>query len=227
MNSVLDLFPLAVVLVPGATISLHVFEDRYKQMIGACIDEGRDFGVVLDRSGNEVGDELDPATVGTVAEIVEVERLPEGRLAIVARGLRRFRVDRFIRTKPFWCAEVSYLDEPLGPADAAARLRAAAGERFRDYVQALLALSGRELEVVQLPEDPAASSFAIADAMQVDATAKQALLETPSAAERLIAELKLLDEETRRLRAARSQEEQRANADEQPSKTLTVRISLN
>jgi hypothetical protein len=66
----------------------------------------------------------------------------------------------------------------------------------------------------------------IADAMQIDASAKQSLLESPSAAERLIAELKLLDDETRRLRAARSQEDEGEDADER-RKTFTVRISLN
>ncbi len=227
MNARLDLFPLDAVLVPGAGMHLHVFEDRYKAMIGACIEHGDDFGVVLDRSGREVGEDLDPATIGTAARIEEVTRLPQGRLEIVVRGLRRFRVDRFTQTKPFWAAEVSYLEEPLGPADAAVRLQAAAAERFRDYVQALMQLSGRELEVVQLPDDPAASSFLIADAMRVEPHAKQLLLETPSAAERLIAELKLLDEETRRLRAARAQEEERADTDAQQHKTLTVRISLN
>ena len=226
MNARLDLFPLTSVLLPGASMRLHIFEERYKSMIGACIERGEGFGVVLSRSGREVGEDLDPVTVGTAAEIERVTPLTEGRLAIVARGRRRFRVARFVQTKPFWAAEVSYLDEPVGPADAAARLRAEAAERFRDYVQALLQLSGRELEVVQLPDDPAASSFAIADAMQVDAAAKQTLLETPSAAERLNAELKLLDEETRRLRAARSQEADRTGGDEQ-HKTFTVRISLN
>jgi Lon protease-like protein len=222
----LDLFPLSSVLVPGGSLRLHIFEDRYKSMIGDCLERGAPFGVVLDLAGNEVGDDLDPATVGTTAEIREVTRLSEGRLLIVTRGIQRFRVDRFVQTKPFWSAEVSYLEEPLGPPDAAVRLRAAALERFRDYLQALLQLSGRELEVVQLPDDPGASSFLIADAMQVDAAAKQSLLESNSAAERLIAELKLLDDETRRLRAARSQENDDDDAD-QRRKTFTVRISLN
>jgi len=226
MNSHLDLFPLSAVLVPGGSLRLHIFEDRYKSMIGACLEQGTPFGVVLDQTGNEVGDDLDPASVGTTAEIMEVTHLSAGRLYIVTRGARRFRVNRFVQTKPFWSAEVSYLEEPLGPRDTAVRLRAAALERFRDYLQALLKLSGRELEVVQLPDDPAASSFLIADALQVDAVAKQSLLESPSAAERLIAELKLLDDETRRLRAARSEENEGEDADER-RKTLTVRISLN
>jgi Lon protease-like protein len=226
MNFHLDLFPLSTVLVPGGSLRLHIFEDRYKTMIGTCLERGTPIGVVLDLADKEVGDGLDPATVGTTAEIREATHLSEGRLYIVTRGVRRFRVDRFVQTKPFWSAEVSYLEEPLGPLDAAVRLRAAALERFRDYLQALLQLSGRELEVVQLPDDPNASSFLIADAMQVDAAAKQSLLESPSAAERLIAELKLLDDETRRLRAARSNENDEDDAAQQ-RKTFTVRISLN
>lgn len=125
IHTELDLFPLSAVLVPGGSIRLHVFEERYKTMIGACIERDAPFGVVLDQAGNEVGDDLDPATVGTVARIVEVKKLSEGRLYIVARGLARFRVDRFVKTKPFWTARVSYLEEPIGPVDAALRLRAA------------------------------------------------------------------------------------------------------
>jgi len=226
----LDLFPLSAVLVPGGSIRLHVFEERYKAMIGACIERDAPFGVVLDQAGNEVGDDLDPATVGTVARIVEVRKLSEGRLYIVARGLQRFRVDRFVKTKPFWTARVSYLEEPIGPVGAAVRLRAAALESFRDYLQALLQLSGRELEAVQLPDDPAVSSFLIADAMRVDAAAKQSLLESSSAAERLDLELRLLDEETRRLRAsnaAKADHESDDGDDDERRKTFTVRISLN
>jgi len=216
--------------VPGGSIRLHVFEERYKAMIGACIERDAPFGVVLDQAGNEVGDDLDPATVGTVARIVEVRKLSAGRLYIVARGLQRFRVDRFVKTKPFWTARVSYLEEPIGPVGAAVRLRAAALESFRDYLQALLQLSGRELEAVQLPDDPAVSSFLIADAMRVDAAAKQSLLESSSAAERLDLELRLLDEETRRLRAsnaAKADHESDDGDDDERRKTFTVRISLN
>lgn len=222
----LDLFPLNAVLVPGGSLRLHIFEDRYKEMIGSCIERGAAFGVVLDRAGNEVGDDLDPAMIGTSAEIREVTQLSQGRLYIVAQGVRRFHVDRFVQTKPFWVGQVSYLEEQVGPVETAQRLRATALERFRDYLQALLQLSGRELEVVQLPEDPAASSFLIADAMQIDKGVKQSLLESPSAAERLIAELKLLDDEIRRLRATRSDESVRDDADERRN-AIKVRISLN
>jgi Lon protease-like protein len=222
----LCLFPLSSVLVPGASLRLHIFEDRYKTMIGACIERGEEFGVVLDRGGRETGDDLEPATVGTTAEISDVTRLPQGRLYIVTRGIRRFHVTRFVQTKPFWTAEVSYLEDAIGPLDAALRLQATAVERFRDYLQALLNLSGRELDSVSLPDDPAASSFLIADAMALPPADMQSLLESPSAAERLTAELRLLDRETRRLRAQTSSESESEDA-EQRRNTLKVRISLN
>ncbi|MBV8082777.1 MAG: LON peptidase substrate-binding domain-containing protein [Candidatus Eremiobacteraeota bacterium] len=196
----LGLFPLRTVLMPGAALQLHIFEDRYKTMIGGCIESGDAFGVLLDRRGQETGDDLDPVDVGTTALITDVTRLPDGRMDIVTRGERRFKVERITDKKPFWSAEVSYLEEPIGSGDASP-LQAIAAERFTDYLQALLALFGRELESIRMPDDTTAASYLIADAMQVDGAVKQRLLEAPSSLERLRAEMVLLEAETRRLRA--------------------------
>lgn len=196
----LGLFPLRSVLLPGAALRLHIFEERYKQMIGGCIESGEPFGVLLDRNANEVGDELDPVDVGTTAHIAEVRRLPEGRLFIVTRGDRRFKVKSIVQKKPFWSAEVSYLGEPVGRGEAAT-LQAIAADRFTDYLQALLVLFGRELESVQMPDDATASSYLIADALQVDMPIKQQLLEASTVVDRLRSELGLLESETARLRA--------------------------
>ncbi|HXW76501.1 MAG TPA: LON peptidase substrate-binding domain-containing protein [Candidatus Eremiobacteraceae bacterium] len=227
MKHSLDLFPLRTVLVPGSPLHLHVFEDRYKTMIGACIERGMPFGVVLDRAGKETGDELDPARTGTLAEIRDVTYLSAGRLFVVSQGLRRFRVERFTQTKPFWKAEVEYLGETAGPARVAARLRSEAAERMKDYIQALLRLSGHEGDIaIELPESAAASSFIIADTMQIDVEAKQTLLECPTASQRLTAELELLERETRRLRARSAD----PSEDDEPSRaasTLRIKISLN
>jgi Lon protease-like protein len=223
----LPLFPLDAVLVPNASLRLHIFEDRYKSMIGRCIEERAPFGVVLETHGRETGDELDPATVGTAAQIAEVTRLPQGRMHIVARGTRRFRVERFLQSKPFWAAQVSYLDDETGPIDAALRLQAAAEERFRDYLQALLHVSGGELDQVELPADPGATSFAIADVLAVPAADKQTLLESPSAAQRLSEELRLLERETRRLRARAASDEGEVDDAQRRRNAITVRISLN
>jgi Lon protease-like protein len=225
MDAILGLFPLNAVLMPGAALRLHIFEDRYKTMMAQCIEQQLPFGVVLDRKGNEAGADLDPVDVGTVAVIRRVSKLATGRLHVVASGLRRFKIDRVMGTIPFWRAQVSYLEEEEGPADSAARLRETAVERFKDYLQVLLAVSGSELEAVNLPSDAAASSYIIADALQVDLTVKQRLLEASSAAERLRAELGLLDDETSRLRSLRAQ---RTPIDErQPVTLLRARFSLN
>lgn len=196
----LGLFPLRTVLLPGAALRLHIFEDRYKAMIGECIESGEPFGVLLDRNANEIGDALDPVDVGTTAHIGEVTELPQGRLFIVTRGGRRFRIERVTQKKPFWAAEVSYLGEPVGRGEAAT-LQAIAADRFTEYLQALLALFGRELESVQMPEDATASSYLIADALQVEMPVKQQLLEAATCVDRLRSELALLEKETTRLRS--------------------------
>ena len=221
----LGLFPLRTVLLPGATLRLHVFEDRYKQLISDCLESGEPFGVVLDRNAREVGDDLDPAGFGTTAHVGEVARLPQGRFLIATRGHRRFRVERVLGTKPFWSAEVSYVGEPVGPGDAAT-LQAIAAARFTDYLRALLALFGRELERIEMPEEAAAESYLIAETLQVDGPTKQRLLEIPTALARLRAELVLLDRETAKLRDM-SERGVRVEAVAVARPTLPVRFSLN
>ncbi len=206
MDSVLRLFPLNTVLVPGAMLQLHVFEDRYKEMMAQCLEGSLPFGVLLDRNGRETGHDLDPVEVGTVAVIRQVTKLFSGRLFVIAQGTRRFRIDRIVGTSPFWQAEISLLDEVDGPADDAGRLRDTATLRFRDYLEALLAPAAEGLEEIELPRDVAASSYIIADALQVATTVKQQLLEAASSTDRLRAELALLDVEIPRLRAKGNKE---------------------
>ena len=220
MDDVLNLFPLNTVLLPGAMLQLHVFEDRYKEMMAQCIDGELPFGVLLDRSGLTAND-LDPVAVGTVAVIRKVTRLSAGRLFVIAQGTRRFRIERVIGTMPFWRAEISFLEEVDGPQAKAGRLRAAATLRLRDYLAALLAPRGEEIESIELPSDAAASSYLIADALQVASPVKQELLEAGSAVERLRAELALLDAEIERLRS-----EQPAEGPEHRP-TFPARFSLN
>ncbi|MDQ3877435.1 MAG: LON peptidase substrate-binding domain-containing protein [Actinomycetota bacterium] len=82
----IGLFPLGLVLVPGESIPLHIFEDRYKELIDLCIDRSDVFGIVLT-------DDEELRSVGTTARIAEVAtRYPDGRLDIVVTGVDRFRV---------------------------------------------------------------------------------------------------------------------------------------
>ena len=76
----LPLFPLNVVLFPGMSLPLHIFEERYKAMIGACSEHDTPFGVLLIKEGQEVGDPAEPFQVGTTARITEVQQLEDGRM---------------------------------------------------------------------------------------------------------------------------------------------------
>jgi len=80
------LFPLGLVLFPGAVIPLHIFEERYKLMINRCLESDGVFGVVLIRQGWEVGPAAEPYDVGTFARIVKTERLDGGKLNLTLAG---------------------------------------------------------------------------------------------------------------------------------------------
>jgi Lon protease-like protein len=109
----LPLFPLQVVLLPGAELPLHIFEDRYKEMIGEAIRERREFGVIL---ANEKG----IVNLGCTAMIDKVLReYPDGRLDILARGRRRFEIMMINDERSFLRGTVDYFDDeeeaPVAP----------------------------------------------------------------------------------------------------------------
>src|ERR687883_2025176 len=90
---VLPLFPLEqVVLFPGMVLPLRIFEERYKVMIGACHVTDQIFGVLLIRSGTEVGAPAVPERVGCTARMLRVDRMPDGRMNILTIGEQRFRL---------------------------------------------------------------------------------------------------------------------------------------
>src|ERR1700730_14638753 len=111
MAGPLPLFLLRTVLFPHMPMSLHVFEDRYQEMMRDCLDAGSSFGVVAIREGREVGGDAVPRAVGTLARIVHVERLPDGRMNLFITGASRFRVVRPVSCKAYARAEVEYLQE--------------------------------------------------------------------------------------------------------------------
>ncbi|HZD72674.1 MAG TPA: LON peptidase substrate-binding domain-containing protein [Actinomycetota bacterium] len=190
----LPLFPLSTVLYPGLPIPLHVFEERYRQMLASVLDGERRFGVVAIVHGHEVGEPADYHAIGCVAEVREVRRYPDGRLDVVARGERRFRVEGVTQSAPYIVADVAALNETTG--DAAEERIVPVGRLFNRYVAILLEVAGDgEIDQVDLPDDPVAASYLVAGALQVELADKQHLLAIPSAAERLRAEAALLRRE--------------------------------
>jgi uncharacterized protein len=111
----LPLFPLNTVLFPGGLLPLRIFEPRYLDMVGRCMREGTDFGVLLITSGEEAGPVEAMAAVGTGARVVDFNQLPDGLLGVMCRGSRRFRLRKHrVQSDGLKVGEVEWLAEP-GP----------------------------------------------------------------------------------------------------------------
>jgi ATP-dependent Lon protease len=94
-----------VVLMPGAPLPLHIFEERYKQMVNECLEQEGEFGMVF-------ADESGTRQVGCTAKIVElVERYEDGRMLILVEGSRRFKLNNVLTGKPYYVGEIEYFQE--------------------------------------------------------------------------------------------------------------------
>ena len=102
MNAVeTPMFPLGTVLVPTATMPLHVFEPRYRAMIKHCLLEQEEFGVVLIERGHEVGGGDDRLPVGCLARIDQFQEAPDGRYGLLCVGTQRIQVTDWLDDDPF------------------------------------------------------------------------------------------------------------------------------
>jgi Lon protease-like protein len=152
----LPLFPLHTVLCPGVALPLHVFEDRYREMIRRCLADRTPFGVVLIRNGREVGEVTEPlelalAMIGTEAEIREASRYSDGRFDLVAVGTRRFALDSVVAGRePYLVGRVTPLDDPVGDPDRARALVAHVSRRFVRYLELLRAADGERAEELDI-----------------------------------------------------------------------------
>ena len=205
----LPLFPLSSVLFPGGTLPLHIFEERYKLMVGECVAQQSPFGVVLIKSGKEVGGPAEPYEVGTTARIAHVQQLSDGRMNLVAVGVERFRIDEFTQRRPFLRARVEILQERDAETPLLAERSARVGTLYSEYYRLALALTDQWQQQVALPEEPRAMADYVAGRVDSEAQLKQRLLEELSVSERLRAEEALLREAVRlldeQLTAARRQ----------------------
>lgn len=110
------MFPLSTVLFPHASLSLHVFEPRYRALVADCLSGDRELGVVLIARGSEVGGGDERVEVGTVARIELASPLPGGRWSLLTTGVRRCRVVEWLSEQPYPLAEV--VDLPVPPSGA-------------------------------------------------------------------------------------------------------------
>ena len=168
----IGLFPLNLVLVPGEQAPLHVFEPRYRELIGECLDFGNDFGLLLE-------DDEGMREVGTRCKVIEViDRFPDGRLNVVVEATERFQLLEVTDGRTYRTAEVETLpDESDTPLE--------------DEVEEVLAAYARvvaaaEAELDDLDLDADSVAYQIAARIDFGTEVKQGLLELRSERERVI-----------------------------------------
>ncbi len=190
----LPLFPLNVVLFPGAILPLHVFEERYKLMVQRCLEGDSTFGVVLIKSGAEVGEPAEPHSIGTTARITGTRPVDGGRLMLNTVGEKRFRILEITQRRPYIEGQVEILDDEVGLSLPADEREAIEGAITR-HLSLILGSRGGWVGRAKIPRDPAELSYFIAAVLQSDVKARQSLLEEPSAAMRLQTELEMMERE--------------------------------
>lgn len=179
MNSLLPLFPLELVLLPGVPLPLHIFEPRYKEMIAECLEHKKPFGIVR-ASSDGVAD------IGCTAEIMSVtKKYDDGRMDILTRGVERFEVIEVHQDREFLQAEISVVeDEPDKPGAHAVT------QAVRLHAE-IAKLAGAEPTG---PDEHSANlSFLLAGSLPLDLDFKQKLLATLSEAKRLEAVIGYLE----------------------------------
>jgi len=171
VSSLLSLFPLDVVLFPGAPLPLHIFEPRYKEMIGECLDHNEAFGVVL-------AAEQGIAEIGCTAEIVAVtKQYPDGRLDIVSEGRKRFEVLHLNQERSFLRADVLMLDDQTSvPSQEEI-------DRAVHFHSQILKLAGAVRDISSA--NMALLSFHLAGSLPLDLDFKQKLLAQRSERKRI------------------------------------------
>ena len=177
----LSLFPLQTVLFPDMPIHLHIFEDRYKRMIRRCLNSDSPFGVVLIRAGLEVyQEEVEIYTTGCTARITQVEHLEEGRMNLVVRGEKRFRILRTSRVHPYLSAQAETFSMVWYDHPAANHNLSVFRRQMRHYLKILSLIHTEEdedLSQLELPDDPLLLLNLASSILQIPPYEKQTLLE--------------------------------------------------
>jgi Lon protease-like protein len=207
MGETLPLFPLGTVLYPGVLLPLHIFEERYRQLVRDLLDGSgpQQFGIIAIRKGRETGADGISALheIGCTASLREVTEHEDGRFELVTVGMQRFRLTALGDSRPYLQCEADLLAEDTGDEAAAGLAARAVQGAFGGYLGAL-AERGVRVSVPDVPDEPVLLSYLVAAAMVVDLPDKQSLLAEPDAVSRLAAERALLARETTMLRSLTS-----------------------
>ena len=197
-TQIIPLFPLGIVALPGVPTPLHIFEERYKEMIGRCLEENLEFGIIWFN-----GEQMRSA--GTSVRIEEVvKRYEDGRMDILTRGYRRFQVLEIIENRAYLEGQVRYFEDDPDPlTDELARLTEKGAAVYQELVGLLSADAAIDASDLT---DPVRLSFFIAGFEGFGPTEQQAFLEMTSTRVRLQKGIAALETVVERLRLTREVE---------------------
>ena len=178
------LFPLGIVMLPSELVPLHIFEERYKLMIGECMDEEREFGIVW-----LADDRLcDIGCAGRITQLLE--KTEDGRMNILVQGTRPFRLVERIPDLPYPAGTIELLDDE---PDAPGELLEEARDRYAALVERVTDRRPDDAELSEL------DAYGMAATIEFAPTPKQELLEQRSESERLRMVKEMLDETLKKL----------------------------
>lgn len=192
----LPIFPLPLVMLPKEVLPLHIFEERYRQMLRDIEGQGKFLGVSLFEPEDEFIDRPAVGTVGCVAEIKESELLDDGRSNIIALGLARYRVTEYLNDdKQYLFAEIEFFEDKPADDNDLTPLADEVFLLFERMAKAAFKMSGGRGALPELQRsDPESMSFLITAAFNFDNEKKYRLLETTSTFDRLTELKNVLDQ---------------------------------
>ena len=183
----IPLFPLPLVMLPNEILPLHIFEDRYQQMLGDVESTNRMFGVLLFEPVEDFIERPKVGTIGCVAEIRDTDMLEDGRANIVTLGVVRFRlIDYIDNGEPYYVGDVEFFEDEEADESETARLADEVFDLFQRIAKAAFKMSGGRGRLPDIHRgDPEQLSFLVTAAFNFENELKYELLEMTSTAERL------------------------------------------
>jgi Lon protease-like protein len=201
--AVMPMFPLGSVLLPGTVLPLHVFEPRYLAMMDDCVQQfDHEFGVALIERGSEVGGGDQRTGIGTVARMVQIGELGDGRLLVVCIGTRRIRVNAWLPDDPYPLADVDDWPDTWDTTVAATPSGGEFGERLVQVTSRVRRAAALAVELgdhagdasSELSDDPLLASYQLAALLPVGAADTYRLLAAAGPAERVAMIAGMLDD---------------------------------
>ncbi len=183
----IPLFPLPLVMLPNELLPLHIFEDRYREMLKDVERGTKFFGVLLFEADSPFAETPPVGRVGCLAEVRESELLPDGRSNILTLGVVRFRLLDYINAgTPYLVGEVEYFQDEDAKDDQLGSLADEVFGLFERMARAAFSIGGNRGQFPQIQKtDPESLSFLITAAFNFDNEKKYALLEMTSTSDRL------------------------------------------